>query len=162
MIVQSDRCVKSKCAAFWGNIPQPPKGTLTPLVPLSLRAYKGEGERRTEAGVGATHPRLPLVQYWGGGGGMPLSPTGEPSPPRETRGRLLGPLRGLCMTGLSTFESPSPSPVEGEGIGPPPMPLRGVMQGSPSRERERRADGVLAWVAGRVPMRGTPTGGREA
>ena len=25
----------------------------------------GEGERRTEAGVGATHPRLPLVQYWG-------------------------------------------------------------------------------------------------
>ena len=39
------------------------KETLTPLIPLSLRAIKGEGERRTEADVGALHPRLPLVQY---------------------------------------------------------------------------------------------------
>ncbi len=52
---------------FGGNIPRPPKGTLTPFIPLSLRACKGEGERRTEADVGALHPRLPLVQYWGGG-----------------------------------------------------------------------------------------------
>ncbi len=27
----------------------PPQGTLTPLIPLSLRAFKGEGETRTEA-----------------------------------------------------------------------------------------------------------------
>ena len=31
-------------------------GTLTPLVPLSLRAIKGEGEKRTEAEVGAEAP----------------------------------------------------------------------------------------------------------
>ena len=28
-----------------GDAPQPPGGTLTPLIPLSLRAFKGEGER---------------------------------------------------------------------------------------------------------------------
>ena len=28
---------------------QPRRGTLSPLVPLSLRAFKGEGERKTEA-----------------------------------------------------------------------------------------------------------------
>ena len=54
---------------FGGNIPPAPKGTLTPLIPLSLIGPKGEGERGTEAGVGATHPRLPLVQYWGEGTG---------------------------------------------------------------------------------------------
>ena len=56
----------------------PAQGTLTPLVPLSLRAIKGEGERRTEADVGAERQRLPLVQYWreglgrtdGGGGAL--------------------------------------------------------------------------------------------
>ena len=57
-----------------GDAPQPPWGTLSPLVPLSLRAYKGEGERRTEADVGALHPRRPLVQYWGGGGGNASRP----------------------------------------------------------------------------------------
>ena len=36
--------------------PQPHRGTLTPLIPLSLRAIKGEGERRTEADVGASAP----------------------------------------------------------------------------------------------------------
>ncbi len=30
--------------------------TLTPLIPLSLRAFKGEGEKRTEAEVGAEAP----------------------------------------------------------------------------------------------------------
>ena len=69
MIVRSDRCVKSRCAALGGISPRAPKGTLTSFIPLSLRAYKGEGERRIEAGVGATHPRLPLVQYWGEGRG---------------------------------------------------------------------------------------------
>ena len=49
-----------------GDTPRPPRATLTPLVPLSLRACKGEGEKRTEAdplcfGTGG----LPLVQYWG-------------------------------------------------------------------------------------------------
>ena len=32
-----------------GTLPQPHRGTLTPLVPLSLRAFKEEGERKTEA-----------------------------------------------------------------------------------------------------------------
>ena len=35
------------------------------MIPLSLRAFKGEGEIRTEAHVGAVHPRGPLVQYLG-------------------------------------------------------------------------------------------------
>ena len=48
------------------------KGTLTPLIPLSLRAVKGEGERRTEAHVRAEHARGPLVQYWGEGEGFRL------------------------------------------------------------------------------------------
>ena len=39
-----------------GDIPRPPRGTLTPLVPLSLRAFNGEGERRTEARTGAMAP----------------------------------------------------------------------------------------------------------
>ena len=51
--------------------PQPHRGTLTPLVPLSLRAFKGEGEIRTEARTGAVHPCGPLVQYWGEGDGFP-------------------------------------------------------------------------------------------
>ena len=29
--------------------PQPHRGTLTPFIPLSLRAIKGKGERKTEA-----------------------------------------------------------------------------------------------------------------
>ena len=36
--------------------PQPHRGTFTPLIPLSLRAVKGEGEIRTEAEVGAEAP----------------------------------------------------------------------------------------------------------
>ncbi len=44
------------------------KGTLTPLIPLSLRAYKGEGEIRIEGRMGALHPCGPLIQYWGEGG----------------------------------------------------------------------------------------------
>ena len=50
-----------------GHAPSPPRGTLSPLVPLSLRALKVEGERRTEAYACATHMRMPLVQYWGEG-----------------------------------------------------------------------------------------------
>ena len=40
-------------------------GTLSPFIPLSLRVFKGEGERRTEAYACAMHMRMPLVQYWG-------------------------------------------------------------------------------------------------
>ncbi len=47
-----------------GDPPQPHRGTLTPLVPLSLRAFKGEGEIRIEAHVRALHARGPLIQYW--------------------------------------------------------------------------------------------------
>ena len=54
-----------------GNVPPSPKGTLTPCIPLSLTGPKGEGERRTEADVGAAHPRLPLVRYCGEGGRPP-------------------------------------------------------------------------------------------
>ena len=32
-----------------GDVPQPHRGTLTPLIPLSLRAIKGEGEGKTKA-----------------------------------------------------------------------------------------------------------------
>ena len=42
-------------------------GTLTPFVPLSLRAFKGEGEIRIEAHVRAEHAHGPLIQYWGEG-----------------------------------------------------------------------------------------------
>ena len=52
--------------------PQPHRGTLTPLVPLSLRAFKGEGEIRIEAHVRAEHARGPLIQYWGEGDGFPI------------------------------------------------------------------------------------------
>ena len=55
----------------WGrDAPPPPKGTLTPFIPLSLRAFNGEGERRTEAYACAMHMRMPLVQYWGERKGM--------------------------------------------------------------------------------------------
>ena len=50
---------------FGGTPPQPHRGTLTPLIPLSLRAIKGEGEIRIEAHVRAEHARGPLIQYWG-------------------------------------------------------------------------------------------------
>ena len=54
--------------AFWGDFPpRPLRGTLTPLVPLSLRANKGEGEKKQR---GAPAPRrrcTPLVWYWGEG-----------------------------------------------------------------------------------------------
>ena len=66
-----------------GRPPPPGQGTLTPFIPFSprigvrgrLRAFKGEGERRTEAHVGALHPRGPLVQYWGGGRGWIPDPS---------------------------------------------------------------------------------------
>ena len=32
-----------------GHRPSPTRGTLTPFIPLSLRAIKGEGEIKTEA-----------------------------------------------------------------------------------------------------------------
>ena len=48
------------------------------MIPLSLRACKGEGEERTEAHVGALHPRGPLVRYWGVGRGMHRTPHSEP------------------------------------------------------------------------------------
>ena len=51
-----------------GHRPQPHRGTLTPLIPLSLRAFKGEGEIRIEAHVRALHARGSLIQYWGGMG----------------------------------------------------------------------------------------------
>ena len=50
-----------------GRMPHTPRGTLTPLIPLSLSVFKGEGEIRTEGNACATHMRLPLVQYWGEG-----------------------------------------------------------------------------------------------
>ena len=55
-----------------GHRPQPHRGTLTPLVPLSLRAYKGEWEIRIEAHVRALHARGPLIQYWGEWGWIPV------------------------------------------------------------------------------------------
>ena len=39
------------------------------MIPLSLRAFKGEGEIRIEAHVRAEHARGPLIQYWGEGDG---------------------------------------------------------------------------------------------
>ena len=60
-----------------GTPPPPHRGTLTPLIPLSLRAFKGEGEIRTEAHVRALHARGPLVQYWGEGDGFPIGAGGE-------------------------------------------------------------------------------------
>ena len=59
--------------------PQPRRGTLTPLIPLSLKAIKGEGEIRTEGDVGADAPTSPSssilgrgdrgwVSHWGKGG----------------------------------------------------------------------------------------------
>ncbi len=52
-----------------GGMPQPRRGTLTPFIPLSLRAFKVEGEIRIEAHVRALHARGPLIQYWGKGKG---------------------------------------------------------------------------------------------
>ena len=53
----------------WGlDTAHPPhRGTLTPFIPLSLRAFNGEGEIRTEADACAMHMRMPLVRYWGEG-----------------------------------------------------------------------------------------------
>ena len=43
--------------------PTPTWGTLTPLVPLSLRAFKGEGEKRIGAHSCALRMSVPLIQY---------------------------------------------------------------------------------------------------
>ncbi len=45
----------------------PHRGTLTPLVPLSLRAIKGEGEGKTEACTCALAQVHASVWYWGSG-----------------------------------------------------------------------------------------------
>ena len=66
MIVRSDRCVKSKCTAIGGISPQPLGGTLTPLIPLSLRACKGEGEEKTEGSACAMAQALPSSLVLGG------------------------------------------------------------------------------------------------
>ena len=66
-IGRADKCVKSKCAAFGGNIPPAPKRILIPLVPLSpsrdsgqaLRANKGKGEGITEGSACARAQALP-------------------------------------------------------------------------------------------------------
>ena len=34
---------------------QPPSGTLSPFIPLSLRAFKGDGEKRIEGHVRVEH-----------------------------------------------------------------------------------------------------------
>ena len=47
-------------------------GDTAPFVPLSLRAFKGEGEIRIEAHVRALHARGPLIQYWWDGEGFPV------------------------------------------------------------------------------------------
>ena len=48
-----------------GCDPPPTWGTLTPLVPLSLRAFKGEGEKRIGAHSCAKRMSVPLIQYRG-------------------------------------------------------------------------------------------------
>ena len=48
-------------------MPHHPRGTLTPLVPLSLRAFKGEGEKRIGAHSCAKRMSVPLIQYRGEG-----------------------------------------------------------------------------------------------
>ena len=58
-------CSQGVRVTFGGTPPQPHRGTLTPLIPLSLRAFKGEGEIRIEVHVRAGHARGPLIQYWG-------------------------------------------------------------------------------------------------
>ncbi len=54
----SDRPTLSECCSHDST-----GETLTPLVPLSLRADKGEGEIRTEARIGVERQCGPLVQY---------------------------------------------------------------------------------------------------
>ena len=50
-------CFGQGVRVTFGETPtQPHRGTFTPLIPLSLRAVKGEGEIRTEAEVGASAP----------------------------------------------------------------------------------------------------------
>ena len=39
------------------------QGTLSPLIPLSLRAIKGEGERRIGHAHVLKHMRMPLIRY---------------------------------------------------------------------------------------------------
>ena len=46
---------------------QTDEGTLTPLVPLPLRACKGEGEERIGASVCALRTPMPLIRYQGKG-----------------------------------------------------------------------------------------------
>ena len=58
--------------------PPPPKGTLTPFIPLSLRAFNGEGEEKTEActcALAQVH-----ASSFGTGG------RGEGTPPQIPRG----------------------------------------------------------------------------
>ena len=64
--------VKGFVSHLGGTPPQPHRGTLTPLIPLSLRAIKGEGEIRIEVHVRALHARGPLIQYLGEGDGFPI------------------------------------------------------------------------------------------
>ena len=63
--------------------PSPPSGQ-------ALRAFKGEGERRTEGHVGAQHPRGPLVQYWGEEGRKEI---------KGVSGQVLDSPRGIGMGG---------------------------------------------------------------
>ena len=59
--------VKGFLVPLWENTPQPSKGTLTPLIPLSLRAYKGEGEKKQRQRLALMRQPLPLVRYLGEG-----------------------------------------------------------------------------------------------
>ena len=57
---------------MWGY-PPTPQGTLTPFIPLSLRAFKGEGEGKTEGCTCAkaqVHPSSLVL----GGRGMDSRP----------------------------------------------------------------------------------------
>ncbi len=54
--------------SFGEEDPPTPQGTLTPLIPLSLRAIKGEGEEKTEASTCAKAQVLASSLVLGEGG----------------------------------------------------------------------------------------------
>ncbi len=103
------------------DAPRPHRGTLTPFIPLSLRAFKGEGERITEAEVGAKAPTSASSSVLGRGRGEEV---------KGVSGQVLDSSRGIGMT-VRRVGGWQTEVTIWRGVGHPPLILRGPQHERP-------------------------------